>query len=88
MKTFLLSDAICSRGRTKKQLDSQGIGSGLYLQMESSPVKTEKVPFFESNLDPTVWSKGKCAYTMGMYIFETQSACHGLERANAKTKLV
>jgi len=65
---FVDPSTICSQGRSKADLASQGTGTGLWLQYGQDPIKDSvKIPDTEEEMKKTKWGHGKCFYTMGMH---------------------
>ncbi|XP_067657666.1 uncharacterized protein [Haliotis asinina] len=58
---------ICSRGRTSEMFESEGTGSGLYIQNGTRPSDSDKIPKLERNIGSTLWTKGHCFRTMGVH---------------------
>ncbi|GFQ91745.1 uncharacterized protein TNCT_337941 [Trichonephila clavata] len=65
---FVNPDIICNDGRTKEQYEEEGIGTGLWIQNGSHPIRDSKeVALYEKDLERTEWVKGGCFRTMGVH---------------------
>jgi len=65
---FVDPSTICTQGRSKSDLASQGTGTGLWLQYGPDPVKDSvHIPNDEAEMKKTKWGHGKCYWTMGMH---------------------
>jgi len=65
---------ICSQGRSKADLASQGTGTGLWLQYGPDPIQDSiKLPDSEEEMKKTLWGNGKCLKSMGMHYWYNQS---------------
>jgi len=65
---FVDPSTICSQGRSKADLASQGTGTGLWLQYGQDPIKDSiKIPDTEEEMKKTDWGHGKCFWTMGKH---------------------
>jgi hypothetical protein len=66
---FQNPDTICTVGRSKAQLESDGTGDGLWLQSGVSPVKTIEVPLTRDEAIDDGWSENACFPQMGFHNF-------------------
>jgi len=65
---FVNPRTICRGGRSKKKLNRQGTGTGLYLQHGPNPVKDSvHIPDNERQVQRTSWTRGGCVPTMGQH---------------------
>ncbi|XP_064603751.1 uncharacterized protein LOC135469143 [Liolophura sinensis] len=65
---FVDPASICTSGRTSAMYESQGTGTGLYIQNGTDPVHNVlSIPHQEAAIANTKWTKGKCFKTMGMH---------------------
>jgi charged multivesicular body protein 7 len=65
---FVDPSTICSQGRTKDDLKSQGTGTGLWLQYGNNAITNSmNIPLKEEDIKKTLWGHGKCFYTMGQH---------------------
>jgi len=65
---FVDPSTICTTGRTKEDLQSQGTGTGLWLQFGPNAVTDSvSIPVKEDDIKQTKWGYGKCFYTMGQH---------------------
>ena len=63
---FVDPNIICAAGRTQAQFESQGTGTGLWLQTGPDPLKDSvKIPNSEEEIQKTKWTFGVCFPTMG-----------------------
>ena len=72
--SWLYAGIICNGGRTKADLESQGTGTGLYLQNGTDPLAN--ILHIDQDerktLENTKWTFGKCFYTMGKRFFKLE----------------
>lgn len=61
----MLTDSICTHGRTAGQFHSQGTGTDLYIQNGTDPMASIRIPHQESAIGSTAWVKGHCFPAMG-----------------------
>ncbi|XP_046542604.1 uncharacterized protein LOC124252952 [Haliotis rubra] len=64
---FVEPSSLCSTGRTAKQFAMEGTGTDLWIQTNTSPNDSHRVPRQESGLSGTLWTKGRCYTTMGQH---------------------
>jgi len=64
---FVDPSIICKGGRSASDFQSQGTGTGLYIQRTAVPEASEQIPRQEPGLMNSLWTKGKCFITMGMH---------------------
>jgi len=63
---FVDPSTICSQGRPADQLQSEGTGTALYLQMGQNPITDSvKIATSEEEVKKTPWKFGHCFWTMG-----------------------
>lgn len=63
---FVDPNIICSVGRKKEDLTTDGTGHGLWLQIGPDPLKDLlQIPLKEEEIKQTKWKFGKCFPTMG-----------------------
>ena len=63
---FVDPKSICQTGRSVASIESQGVGTGLWLQNGSDPIQDSvAVPLDEKSVSGTKWVKGACFPTMG-----------------------
>jgi len=72
---FVDPDTICTKGRTKADLDRDGTGTGLWIQTGPDPSKDlVTFPLSEKEIKNTKWGpKGKCLPTMGAHYWHNVS---------------
>ena len=64
---FTDPQTICQSGRSADTLETLGVGTGLWLQNGTDPIRDSvAVPLEESGAAGTKWIKGACFPTMGM----------------------
>jgi hypothetical protein len=57
---------ICNGGRNASEFDTQGTGTGLWIQNGPNPVAhTITIPQTVADADASKWTKGACFFTMG-----------------------
>ncbi|XP_055941185.1 uncharacterized protein LOC129971442 [Argiope bruennichi] len=65
---FVDPNIICNGGRTKLQYEEEGVGTGLWVQNGTDPVRDSvQVPLYEKDMEGTHWVKGGCFRTMGVH---------------------
>ncbi|GBN55867.1 hypothetical protein AVEN_87233-1, partial [Araneus ventricosus] len=65
---FVDPNIICNGGRTKLQYEDQGVGTGLWIQNGTNPLRDSvQVPLYEKDMEGTNWYKGGCFRTMGIH---------------------
>jgi charged multivesicular body protein 7 len=65
---FVDPSIICTTGRTAAQYASQGTGQGLWIQNGTTPLtSTIQIPLDQNAVSSTMWTQGKCFYTMGQH---------------------
>jgi len=63
---FVDPSTICTEARSQELLQSEGTGTGLWLQMGPNPVHDSvHIPATEDEVKQTKWTKGHCFLTMG-----------------------
>jgi len=71
---FVDPSIICTTGRTKSDFDSQGTGTGLWIQTGPNPQKDIiNIPTLEADIKKTLWGHGKCFPSMGMHFWYNTS---------------
>jgi len=65
---FVDPSTICSQGRSKADLASQGTGTGLWMQYGPDPIKDSvRIPDSEEEMKKTKWGHGICYQSMGVH---------------------
>ncbi|RUS88544.1 hypothetical protein EGW08_003720, partial [Elysia chlorotica] len=64
---FVDPSTICTSGRTQADFDSDGTGTGLWIQNGSTPDQVTQVPYYQTGLSGTNWTEGKCFISMGKH---------------------
>lgn len=61
---------ICTSGRSAVEYKQQGVGTDLYIQNGTDPIRNAiKIPHDQSDISSTQWTEGRCFPSMGMTIF-------------------
>lgn len=74
---FVDPNIVCTTGRTAAQYKSQGTGDRLNFQVGPDPTKASSImniPRDQNQLANTMWTEGKCFYTMGQHYWYNLSA--------------
>ena len=65
---FTIAATLCN-GRTKAQFDSEGTGTGLWIQNGTNPITDSiKIPMTQAEADKSMWTMGSCFVSMGNYL--------------------
>jgi len=65
---FVDPSIICTTGRTADQFAQSGTGDRLMIQNGSNPLTDSwRVPTIQTEMDKTLWHRGKCLWTMGLH---------------------
>jgi len=66
---FVDPSIICAGGRTASDFNTQGTGTGLYLQRTENPLDSERIPTDQTDLvqNHPEWTEGKCFWSMGKH---------------------
>ncbi|CAH1785194.1 unnamed protein product, partial [Owenia fusiformis] len=65
---------ICSQGRSSSQFDTEGTGTGMFVQNGPNPLTNFiSVPMTETGIAKTKWTKGKCFVGMGQHYWYNTS---------------
>ncbi|CAH1785197.1 unnamed protein product [Owenia fusiformis] len=57
----------CGEGRSEEQFETEGTGTGLYIQNGPSPTDVLEAPFQENDIAGTGWTEGLCFSGMGKH---------------------
>lgn len=71
---FVDPSIICSTGRSASDFESQGTGTNLYIQNGTNAEKNSMmIPHKQTGMAGTMWTEGKCFYTMGKHYWYNTS---------------
>ncbi|GFR71423.1 hypothetical protein ElyMa_000353100 [Elysia marginata] len=64
---FTDPNTICSSGRTRSVFNVEGTGTDLWLQTGNTASEVTLIPYYQTGLNVTNWTEGKCFPTMGKH---------------------
>jgi len=66
---FIRPSTICNNGRNPADLDDEGTGKGLWLQVGKTPSEILEIPYKRDQAVQQGWTRNSCFYAMGHHNF-------------------